>query len=72
MPEIPLPASKTGEWRLIFGRYINRKEDEDEAACYRNYDDDSGAGEQESRRAKEEKLKVAKKIVGSVNLVRVE
>jgi hypothetical protein len=28
----------SGEWRLIFGRYINRKEDEDEAACYRNCD----------------------------------
>ena len=63
--KIPLPASKTGEWRLIFGRYINLKEGEDEAACYltqtrRNYDDDAEAWEQESRRVKEEKLKEGK------------
>ena len=46
--KIPLPASKAGEWRLIFGRYINVKEGEDEGECYlkqtrRNYDDDSEA-----------------------------
>jgi hypothetical protein len=56
--KIPLPAAKTGEWRLIFGRYINVKEGEVEAACYleqtrRNYDDDADAWNQESCRVKE-------------------
>jgi hypothetical protein len=65
-PKIPLPVSKTGEWRLIFGRYINVKEGEDGADCYlkqtrRNYDDDAEAWEQESRRVKEEGMKDGKK-----------
>jgi len=64
--KIPLPASKTGEWRLIFGRYINVKEGEDEAGCYltqtrRNYDDDSEAWDQELRRVKDEGMKNGKK-----------
>jgi hypothetical protein len=64
--KIPLPASKTGEWRLIFGRYINVKEGEIEAECFlkqthRNYEDDAEAWDQELRRVKEEKLKEGKK-----------
>ena len=64
--KIPLPASKTGDWRWVFGRYINVKEGENEATCYlnqirRNYDDDAEAWEQEGRRVKEEKLKDGKK-----------
>jgi hypothetical protein len=59
--KIPLPASKTGDWRLIFGRYINVKEGEEELECYlkqthRNYDDDAEAWEQELRHLKEKKL----------------
>ena len=64
--KIPLPASKTGEWRLIFGRYINVKEDEGEAECYltqtrRKYEDDAEVWEQESRRVKEDGMKEGKK-----------
>jgi hypothetical protein len=64
--KIPLPDSKTGEWRLNFGRYINVKEGEGDTECYLkqtrwNYDDDAEAWEQESRRVKEEKLNDGRK-----------